>query len=124
MNSSKIQVINVTNLPLGIILGESEEFSGSTVVDEVAEDSNANIAGLQVGDLLRAISACQMILVTPTWQVLAGGIGRPKSSRYMLSVDNRSFEEVMEAIQSNRMDPEQRPIILVVERKTTNTTIG
>ena len=39
------------------------------------------------------------------------------SVRFMYSVDNRPFEEVMEAIGSNRMDPEARPVLIVVERK-------
>jgi hypothetical protein len=32
-------------------------------------------------------------------------------------VGYRSFEEVMKAIGSNRMDPQGRPVLLVVERK-------
>ena len=32
------------------------------------------------------------------------------------STDGRPFEEVMEAVSSNRMDPEGRPVWLVLER--------
>jgi hypothetical protein len=53
----------------------------------------------------------------PTWQLLAGGIGRPKTMRYMFSTDYKPFELVMEAIASNRMDPEGRSVLLVVERR-------
>ena len=105
------------DLPLGVILGESEEFAGCTVVDEVAEGGNGEAAGLVAGDLVRAITACRMTMETPTWQILAGGIGRPKTARYMYSADGRPFEEIMEAVLSNRQDPEQRPMVLVVERR-------
>lgn len=105
------------SLPLGIILGESEEFPGAVSVDEVTPDSNGQLAGVLEGDLLRACTACQVIMETPTWQILVGGIGMPKTKRFMFSVDNRPFEEVMDAIGSNRMDPEERPVILVLERQ-------
>jgi len=52
----------------------------------------------------------------PTWQVMAGGIGRPKTSRMMFSTDGKPFEEVMEALVSNKMDPKGRPVWLVLER--------
>uniref|UniRef100_A0A7S1V1G7 PDZ domain-containing protein n=1 Tax=Grammatophora oceanica TaxID=210454 RepID=A0A7S1V1G7_9STRA len=104
-------------LPLGMIFGESEVFPGAVCVDELAEGSNAEAAGVQVGDLLRACTACQTIMDTPAWQILAGGIGMPKTKRYMYSIDGRPFEEVMEALSSNRMDPEQRPVVLVLEKR-------
>ena len=104
-------------LPLGIILGESDDFVGAVSVDEVGEESNGGMAGLRPGDLLRAVTACRVEMVQPTWQLVVGGIGQPKTVRFMYSVDNRPFEEVMEAIGSNRMDPEERKILLVVERR-------
>ena len=50
--------------------------------------------------------------------MLVGGIGQPKTVRFMYSADGRrsSFEEVMEALKSNRMDPGGRDVVLVVER--------
>jgi hypothetical protein len=103
-------------LPLGMILEEGE-LVGTTVVAQVAEGSNACLAGVQVGDVLRAASAVDMQMEAPTWQLLAGGIGVPKAKRMMYVVDKRPFEEVMDALGSNRMDPQGRPVILVVERK-------
>jgi hypothetical protein len=103
-------------LPIGVILGESEQFPMTTVVDEVGEDSNGAAAGLQVGDLVRAFTACKVEMEMPTWQILTGGIGIPKTKRFMYSADGRPFEEVMEAIASNRQDPEQRPVLMVIER--------
>lgn len=104
-------------LPLGILLGESEELAGCTVVDEVAPGSNGEAAGLREGDIVRAITACQVTMETPTWQLMAGGIGVPKTTRFMYSVDGRPFEEVMDAVGSNRQDPQQRPMVIVIERR-------
>eukprot|EP00566_Odontella_aurita_P028331 CAMPEP_0113554252 /NCGR_PEP_ID=MMETSP0015_2-20120614/16049_1 /TAXON_ID=2838 /ORGANISM="Odontella" /LENGTH=200 /DNA_ID=CAMNT_0000455379 /DNA_START=361 /DNA_END=963 /DNA_ORIENTATION=+ /assembly_acc=CAM_ASM_000160 len=104
------------SLPLGIILGESEDLPGMICVDEVASGSNGEAAGVQKGDVLRACTACQVTMETPTWQLLAGGIGQPKTKRFMFSVDGRPFEEIMDAVASNRMDPEERPAYLVLER--------
>lgn len=114
--SSRIEVCTAS-LPLGIVLGESEEFPGAICIDEVAGGSNGGMAGVQVGDLLRACTACQVTMETPTWQLMVGGIGMPKTKRFMFSVDGRRFEEVMDAVASNRMDPEERPIVLVLERR-------
>jgi hypothetical protein len=105
------------SLPLGIVLGESELFPGTVTVDEVADGSNGDLAGIRVGDLVRATTACRMEMVLATWQVIAGGIGIPKTKRFMYSVDNRPFEEVMDALGSNRLDPENRPAFLVIERQ-------
>jgi hypothetical protein len=35
----------------------------------------------------------------------------------MSQADGRPFEEVMEAVASNRQDPEERPVLFVIERK-------
>lgn len=112
---SKIITVQA-ELPLGLILGESEELPGLITVDEIVEGSNGENAGVKVGDLLRACTACQVTMDMPTWQLMAGGIGRPKTSRMMFSTDGKPFEEVMEALVSNQMDPTKRPTWLVLER--------
>ena len=107
-------------LPLGLVLGESEQFAGGIVVDEVASDSHGAKAGIQVGDLVRAFTACRMQMEQPAWQLMAGGIGRPKMYRFIhaVGVDKRvSFDVHLEALMSNRLDPEQRPVIIVLERQ-------
>lgn len=114
--SSRIVVVEAS-LPIAILLGESEEFPGSFCIDEVAAGGNGARAGVIEGDLLRACTACQTIMDAPTWQILAGGIGMPKTKRYVYSADGRPFEEVMGALGSNRMDPNQRPVLLVLERR-------
>mmetsp|Transcript_7784 Transcript_7784/g.21013 ORF Transcript_7784/g.21013 Transcript_7784/m.21013 type:complete len:273 (-) Transcript_7784:240-1058(-) len=115
-DDNSIISVHETMLPLGLILGESETMPGATVVDEIADGSNGGAAGIQVGDLVRGFTACRMEMAGPTWQLMAGGIGTPKTMRFMYSADFRPFEEVMEAVASNRMDPEGRPVVLVVER--------
>ena len=115
-NESRILVLE-SSLPLGLILGEHETLPGMTTIDEVAEGSNGQVSGFQVGDLIRACTACRMEMETPTWQLMAGGIGRPKTMRFMFSTDGKPFEQVMEALASNRMDPEGRSIVVVVERQ-------
>eukprot|EP00977_Amphora_coffeiformis_P005378 scaffold1147_cov172-Amphora_coffeaeformis.AAC.7 len=116
---SRILVLEAS-LPIGMILGESDEFAATTAIDEVAQGSNAEAADLQVGDLIRAFTACKVEMEMPTWQILAGGIGIPKTKRFMYSADGRPFEEVMEAVASNRQDTEERPVLFVVERKDSN----
>ena len=98
-------------------LGESDLSGMTTVVDEVGEGSNGEAAGLKIGDLVRAFTACKVEMEMPTWQILAGGIGIPKTKRFMYSADGRPFEEVMDAIASNRQDRDERPVLFVVERK-------
>lgn len=113
----KSRIIAVqASLPLGIVLGQDEEMPGLTTVDDIAEGGNGESAGVKVGDILRACTACQVTMEQPTWQLMAGGIGRPKTTRMMYSTDGKVFEEVMEALISNSMDPEGRPAWLVLER--------
>jgi hypothetical protein len=142
--SSSILVCEAT-LPLGILLGEHESLEGMTKVDEVLAGSNGDKAGIREGDLLRACTACKVEMVRrenvqkylcpqvpmtkcskltfpklfqeqPTWQLMAGGIGRPKTVRFMFSTDFKPFELVLEAVSSNRMDPQGRAVLLVLER--------
>lgn len=130
-----------SDLPLGILIGEvtttdttAKDDNDATmtlqqqqqrvpyiVVDEVASNSNGEINGVQMGDIIHACTACKVDMELPTWQLLLGGIGRPKTNRYMHSnSSSRSpsiLEPTMNAIASNRFDPEQRPILLVIERR-------
>jgi len=116
--SSEIIRVDVP-LPLGIVLGQE---AGETTVsiDEIDSSANAvSSAKLRVGDILRCCSATTTQMSTPTWQLLVGGIGQPKTVRFMYSCDGErsNFEEVLEAISSNRMDVEGRDVVLVLERK-------
>ena len=106
-------------VPCGVILERQDD--ATVVVDEVAAASNAARAGVRAGDILRATTACTPRMEMPTWQLLGGGIGRPKMSRFVFGADldaapPRTFDDVLEAVASNRLDPDGRPAILVVER--------
>jgi len=90
-------------------------------VAQVASGSNAEKAGVRPGDILRATSAIRAQMEMPTWQILAGGIGRPKFFRFIYGTDSVSFEDVLAAVASNRDDPQQRPAILVLERREEKT---
>ena len=103
-------------LPLGLVLSEELSTPGLIYVDSLSPDGNGLNAGVQEGDILRAVSACQVTMESPTWQLLAGGIGRPKTKRYMCVVDGRPLEEVLDAVGSNRMDGLGRDTWLVLER--------
>ena len=103
-------------LPLGLVLGQDAAAPGITSVDEVAAGSHGENARIQPGDIVRAITACQTTMETPTWQLLAGGIGQPKTKRFVYSVDGRPLEEVLDAVGSNRMDAQGRDVWLVLER--------
>ena len=89
---------------------------GFTWVAEGGGGSNGEAAGVRAGDVLRACTAVKVQMEMPTWQLLGGGIGRPRPFRFIYSVDQRPFEEVMDAVGSNRLDPEARDVTLVVER--------
>jgi hypothetical protein len=103
-------------LPLGLVLGEEASMPGFISVDEVAPNGNGASAGVKQGDIVRGVTACQTTMETPTWQLLAGGIGQPKTKRFIYSVDGRPLEEVLDAIGSNRMDVQRRDVWLVLER--------
>mmetsp|Transcript_20433 Transcript_20433/g.47292 ORF Transcript_20433/g.47292 Transcript_20433/m.47292 type:complete len:253 (+) Transcript_20433:38-796(+) len=115
-NGSYITALEAS-LPMDLILGESEDMQGAIVVDEVLPGGSGEQAGIEVGDLLRACTACRTMMEAPAWQIMAGGIGMPRTRRFMYATDRRPFEEVMEAISSNRMDPEGRSVVLVLEKK-------
>lgn len=110
-------------VPCGVILQESDDPEGRPiiVVGAVGEGSNAEATGLLPGDILRATSAVRQQMEMSTWQILGGGIGRPRTFRFIFGADldaqpRRDFEEVLGAVGSNRLDPQGRPAILVVER--------
>lgn len=117
LKGGKSRIVTIqAPLPIGLVLGEDESMPGLTSVDEVVPDGNGASAGIEQGDIVRAITACQTTMETPTWQLIAGGIGQPKTKRFMYSVDGRPLEEVLDAVGSNRMDVQGRDVWLVLER--------
>jgi hypothetical protein len=75
---------------MGLMLGESTstEFAGAIAVVEVSPSGTAAQAQVQTGDILRACTACkmEMEMEMPTWQIIAGGIGRPKTKHQTVHV--------------------------------------
>ena len=109
---SRLLVVEAT-VPVGIILGESEDFWGAAVVDEVAEETyDEQGVDIQPGDLVRGFTACQVIPAARGW-------GRPTNhvARYFYTADFRPFQDLMNALASNRLDPTFRRVYLVLERK-------
>lgn len=118
LNNSQLLRLDV-KVPCGIVL-EQQEDDGVAVV-EVGPESNGERAGVRVGDRLRATSALRAQMEMPTWQLIGGGIGRPRLFRFIFGCDlcgppRRSFEDVLAAVASNREDPDGRPALLVLER--------
>ena len=114
-------------LPMGMVIevcdeedGEEEEvevYAQSRVrVGEVLDGGSAVTGGVKAGDIVRAVTAVQMKMDQPLWQLVGGGIGRPKAVRFMYTTDGKPFEEVMGAIQSNNQDAGGRPAVVVIER--------
>ena len=105
-----------------MILQESDDAGGRpiVVVGAVGEDRTRR-RRVCARATSRATSAVRQQMEMPTWQLLGGGIGRPKTFRFIFGADldakpARDFEEVLGAVGSNRLDPQGRPAILVVER--------
>jgi len=105
-------VVLELSLPMGLVLEEAEAAGGAPFV--VEPQGAAAAAGAKPGDLLRACTACRQVMETPAWQVILGGIGQPKTSRFLYSTDDRPFDEVLEALGSNRRDA--RRAVVVLER--------
>eukprot|EP00241_Pyramimonas_parkeae_P008327 CAMPEP_0114229902 /NCGR_PEP_ID=MMETSP0058-20121206/3172_1 /TAXON_ID=36894 /ORGANISM="Pyramimonas parkeae, CCMP726" /LENGTH=180 /DNA_ID=CAMNT_0001341043 /DNA_START=12 /DNA_END=554 /DNA_ORIENTATION=+ len=103
----------VLSKPLGI---ELEERNGHIVVDDMVAGGNAAESGLvQVGDVLRAVSA-RVVKGSAPRDV--GGFRRTKSGLFgelvFIPTAGETFETVIAAIQSNRCS--ECTITLVLER--------
>lgn len=66
-------------LPMGLFLGDEASRPGITCIDEVVPNGNGANVGVMQGDIVRAITACQTTAETSSWQLIAGGIGQPKT---------------------------------------------
>ena len=105
-------------LPLGIVLEEGDD--GRVVVVELAPDGNGARAGVREGDLLRACSAVRTVLINEPG---AGFLNtafpeaskQPKRRVVLAPCDKQPFDDVMDAVLSNREAPEL-PAVLLFER--------
>eukprot|EP00634_Sargassococcus_sp_CCMP2135_P008237 CAMPEP_0198666290 /NCGR_PEP_ID=MMETSP1467-20131203/64109_1 /TAXON_ID=1462469 /ORGANISM="unid. sp., Strain CCMP2135" /LENGTH=222 /DNA_ID=CAMNT_0044402931 /DNA_START=8 /DNA_END=676 /DNA_ORIENTATION=+ len=92
--------------PFGMILEESARFPGKIEVLEVLEDSNAASAGVRKGDILRGTTAMALNVQRASEEDAAFSVGlsEGKKQRAFLNTDNKPFDQVMAALQSNKPD--------------------
>jgi hypothetical protein len=61
-----------------------------------------------------------MAMSYPTWNLLLGGIGRPKFQKVLLETAGEPFEKIMQALGSNSVNAGGNgQVILFVERPST-----
>ena len=92
--------------PFGMIIEESANFPGKIEVIEVVDGSNAQKAGIQVGDLLRGTTAMALNIQRASEEDagFSVGLSEGKRQRAFLNCDNKDFDFVMKALQSNAAD--------------------
>ena len=95
------------SLPLGMVIEESENLPGRFEISEVREGSNAEKAGVKVGDILRAVTAQKKDAMAAAegniaFNAVAGattaGVVVKKA---LFNADRQSFEAVMNALGTN-----------------------
>mmetsp|Transcript_68072 Transcript_68072/g.154010 ORF Transcript_68072/g.154010 Transcript_68072/m.154010 type:complete len:213 (-) Transcript_68072:196-834(-) len=98
-------------LPMGMVIEESADIQGRLEVVEVMEGSNAEFAGVKVGDLLRACTAQKTDAYAAAngniaFNVLGGGTtaGVEMNKRALYTADGRPLEGCLEAIGTNSED--------------------
>jgi len=94
-------------MPLGMVIGESDKLKGRIEVLEVLEGSTAEAAGIKAGDVLRAVSAQKKDAQAAAegniaFNAFAGATTSGVEIRRALYIaDGRSFDGCMEALASN-----------------------
>jgi hypothetical protein len=96
----------VVQTPFGMIIEESAKYKGKVEVMEVNAGSNAEKAGIKVGDVLRATTAMARNIQKDSEEDFGFSVGLTEGSkvRALLMTDNQPFEEVMRALTSNAPD--------------------
>jgi len=113
------------NNPLGCVLEEDDQ-SGAVLVLEIIGDGNAANAGIAVGDMIRAVSACKSIMTYPPGNLLLGGIGRPGVKKQMIPLSTGTIDIDDVPVVSGNLDTAvgaiascrkaNQPVVLVLER--------
>uniref|UniRef100_A0A7S1U795 PDZ domain-containing protein n=1 Tax=Phaeomonas parva TaxID=124430 RepID=A0A7S1U795_9STRA len=92
-------------LPMGMVIEESATLEGKVEVVEVVEGSNAEKAGVQVGDVLRGCTAMAVNLAKAAEEDVAfnalAGATKPGLCRAFYIADGMPFDETMNALTSN-----------------------
>jgi hypothetical protein len=115
-------------LPLDVAFTENEE-DGILLAAIVFDYGHGYRAGIRWKDRLRAVSATK--LAPPTSMVGRAGdatdaVAQQQTTttttttktiqRFLYSCDGKHLEDVLAAIESNALDPDRRPILIIVER--------
>eukprot|EP00968_Pinguiococcus_pyrenoidosus_P024113 scaffold4283_cov220-Pinguiococcus_pyrenoidosus.AAC.3 len=95
-------------LPMGMVIEESETLEGRVEVVEVGEGSNAEKAGVKVGDVLRGCTAMAVNLLKAAEEDAAfnalAGATKPGFQRAFYIADEMPFDQTMNALVSNAED--------------------
>ena len=111
-------------MPLGMVIEESGTMKGRIEVVDIVEGSNAEVSGIRVGDVLRAVTAQKKDAMAAAegniaFNALAGATtSGVEVKRALYIADGRSFDFAMEALLSNSVDnggPGE--VALVLERR-------
>ena len=123
-DTSSLGVVEVP-LPMGMIFEESEAAPGKFEVVEVVPGSNAEAAGVQPGDLLRATTAMAVNWKASMEEADTGFIeadafgGKPGLQRALFNADGQTFDSLLTALSSNGADQDGPGVAtLVVERRS------
>mmetsp|Transcript_30090 Transcript_30090/g.101443 ORF Transcript_30090/g.101443 Transcript_30090/m.101443 type:complete len:217 (-) Transcript_30090:55-705(-) len=103
-DSTSVSSVVVT-APFGMVIEESPTRRGRIEVLEVVDGSNAQKAGIQKGDILRGTTAMALNIQQASEEDFGFSIGVTEGKRQIafLKVDNKKFDFVMAAIQSNAL---------------------
>jgi hypothetical protein len=93
----------VVAAPFGMVIEESANYRGKIEVIDVVEGSNAELAGVRVGDILRGTTAMALNIVQSSEEDFGFSVGMSEGTRQraFLKTDNKKFDLVMAALQSN-----------------------
>ena len=96
----------VVPAPYGMILEESATLPGRVEVVELVAGSNAELAGVAVGDILRGTTAMAMNIQESSEEDFGFSIGLTEGSRQRayLPTDRKRFDLIMAALKSNALD--------------------
>ena len=96
----------VVPAPFGMVIEESATYPGKIEVIDLVEGSNAEKAGVKKGDILRGTTAMALNIQRDSEEDFGFSVGLSEGTRQraFLKVDNKNFDLVMAALQSNALD--------------------
>jgi len=96
----------VVDAPFGMVIEESANYPGKVEVLELVDGSNAEKAGVRVGDILRGTTAMALDIQSASEEDFGFSIGISEGTRQraFLPTDRKSFDLIMNALKSNAAD--------------------